>query len=359
MGLCQPYNSDTFYAKERKKMQANTISDMARYLKSLLPAEIPVKYSIKPMFTSIESEENIRNGILALKDFMNLFYDLLIEGSESYEKSRSTNDNRNPSIAVDFPFIYHTRSVLLNIGYHSALNGDALIFSGLKTLAPIICCEGMEATTKISVPKLMGCLRFLNECGMYFEGFDLDAAKPDTAGERLIEVTYPDNPNLLTGLKIMAVAQRDLPWKTNDEIFLRCDYRALTMDKTDAADALRDFVSPFSSETQEYFLQLHQKCLEKGLDCKVKIGLKNSFLYSHKKAAVWELSSSFADGYRIFVKMFDSKTAEFSPALQGLIDKGLGCEKDCHGFYIPLGDSVLNVCEELAYFVLRFSAQNT
>jgi len=303
-----------------------TFRDMARYLRNLLPPEIPADYSIKPMFTSIESEENIRAGIFALRDFMGLFYDLLIEDSQKYEKPKSVNNkaNRNPSLAVDFPFIYHAKSVLLNIGYHSILNGGVLTFSGLKTLTPIICCEGMEATTKISIPKLMECLRFFSECGMYFEGLDLDAAKSNIASERLIEVMYPDNPNLLTGLKIIAVAQRDLHWKTNDKIFLRCDFRALTDDKTDAADVLKDFINPFSPEIQEHILHLHQKCLEKGLTCMVKTGLKNSFLYAHKKNTVWEISSSFADGYRVFIKASNNQ----------IIDN--------HGFYIPLDDSILS-----------------
>jgi len=100
----------------------------------------------------------------------------------------------------------------------------------LKTLNAIICCEGMEAMTKLSVPKMMNCIRFLCDCGIYFEGIDLDTSKPCTASERLIEVTYPDNPDVLVGLKIMAVAQRDLRWKTKEEVFLRCDYRALSSD---------------------------------------------------------------------------------------------------------------------------------
>jgi len=57
---------------------------MARQLKSLLPAEIPVIYLIKPMFTNIADEENIRNGILALLGFMQLFHDLLVESNAQY-----------------------------------------------------------------------------------------------------------------------------------------------------------------------------------------------------------------------------------------------------------------------------------
>ena len=213
--------------------KVKTFSDMARYFRNLLPAEIPINYAIKPMFTSIESEENIRNGVLALKEFMDLFYDLLIKDGKKYEKPKSlkVKPDRNTSYPVDFPFIYHIRSVLLNIGYHGKLNDGILIFYGLEKLSPIICCEGMQATTKISTPKIINCLRFLNECGIFFEGFDIDTEKSIMADKRPVEVTYLDNPSMLTGLKIMAIAQRDLQWKTKDEIFMRCDYRSLSNEK--------------------------------------------------------------------------------------------------------------------------------
>ena len=210
-----------------------TLGNMAQHLKSLLPAEIPANNPISPMFTNIESEENIRNGIIALLDFMRLFYDLLSENSKQYDKPKSQSRlGKTPSIAVDFPFIYHTKSVLLNIGYYGRLNANVLSFSGLKTLNPIICCEGMEATTKISTPKLINCIDFLNDCGIYFEGIDFNTPNSYMTGDRLIEVMYPDNPDVLVGLKIMAIAQRDLQWKTKDEVFLRCDYRALASDFT-------------------------------------------------------------------------------------------------------------------------------
>jgi len=209
----------------------SALGDMVQHLKSLLPIEIPASYPIKPMFTNIESEENIRNGMIALLDFMRLLYDLLAENNKQYDKPKSQSRlGKTPSIAVDFPFLYHTKSVLLNIGYHGRLNDNVLSFSGIKTLNPIICCEGMEATTKISTPKLINCIGFLSDCGMYFEGIDSDTSNPCLADDKLIEATYPDNPDVLVGLKIMAIAQRDLQWKTKDEVFLRCDYRALAND---------------------------------------------------------------------------------------------------------------------------------
>lgn len=40
------------------------ISEYAVYLKSLIPADIPDAYALKPMFNHVSSEENIRNGVI-------------------------------------------------------------------------------------------------------------------------------------------------------------------------------------------------------------------------------------------------------------------------------------------------------
>ncbi|MCL2189660.1 MAG: hypothetical protein FWC16_11855 [Defluviitaleaceae bacterium] len=196
-----------------------TLQDIAHQFQKQLPQNIPANFPINTHFTQVTHEENIRTGLLALVEFMHLFYETLAQNSTQYEKPRTPSRIGKPaSLAVDFPFLYHAKSVLLNIGYHSTLSDDALFFHGLKTLTPIICCEGMEATSKISLPKLMGIIHFLGDCGFYFEGLEANC---------LIEVTYPDNPNVLIGLKIMARAQRDLKWKTKDEVFLRCNFHAL------------------------------------------------------------------------------------------------------------------------------------
>jgi len=246
----------------------SSLADMARYLKTLLPSDIP------------------HLNVQAFREFMALLYDQLIEDSEKYDKPNKT---RSLSIAVDFPFIYHIRSVLLNIGYHGILHGDTLSFNGQNTLLPIICCEGMESSSKISLPKLQIYLEFLNECGMYFEG----------------EVTYPDNPAVLEGLKIMAAAQRDMKWKTNDEVFLRCDYHAVSNGKANPCDVIYNFATQFSPEIEGRILRMHQYYINQGLECIAKIGLKNSFTYKQKGTIIHEISYTFANGLKGVAKCQD------------------------------------------------------
>lgn len=62
------------------------ISEMAKYIKTLIPANIPENYALKPMFISIAHEENIRKGVVAFRDFLLLFCDRLISDGHLYVK---------------------------------------------------------------------------------------------------------------------------------------------------------------------------------------------------------------------------------------------------------------------------------
>jgi len=62
------------------------ISEIAKYLKDLIPANIPETYALKPMFENVASEEDIRNGVVAFRDFLYLFCDHLISDGHLYFK---------------------------------------------------------------------------------------------------------------------------------------------------------------------------------------------------------------------------------------------------------------------------------
>ena len=74
------------------------IDDVARYLKNLIPASIPEDYALKPMFESIASSENIRNGVIAFRDFLYVLFDRLISDGHLYAKAPKT-----PSSMTDYP----------------------------------------------------------------------------------------------------------------------------------------------------------------------------------------------------------------------------------------------------------------
>ena len=346
------------------------LGDMAKYLKGLLPANIPAAYSLKSMFTNISNEDNIRNGILSLRDFLNQLFDRLIVDGGQYEKQKNEKDHldKHPNLLDGYPFIYYVKSVLINIGYHSALtgNGDSMTLSDWKLLTDAISKEGYPTTAKISAPKVMECLRFLATCGFCFEGFDLDVAKPDKSNAKPFEIIYPDDSAMLIGLKVMATAQREFHIKGKEDIFLRCDYKILSNEEQDVIDTLRDTIHPLPAKAQAFVLKLHRHYLGAGLACQVKIStLGNLFSYMYKSHVLWEYSSSFYNGSRIFFKApnlhtYHEAVGQYPLLLQELISKGYGCEKKrfgqpcqsgCHGYSIPLNDSFLELSKDIEMWI--------
>jgi cell fate (sporulation/competence/biofilm development) regulator YlbF (YheA/YmcA/DUF963 family) len=54
-----------------------TLKDMAKHLKNVI-SEIPETYTINPMFKNISDDEDIREGVLAFRNFMYQLCDILI-----------------------------------------------------------------------------------------------------------------------------------------------------------------------------------------------------------------------------------------------------------------------------------------
>lgn len=67
------------------------------------------------MFENVASEENIRNGVIAFRDFVYLFCDRLISDGHLYAKPQKT---KNPT---DYPFLHNVNHLLIDIGNHSKL----------------------------------------------------------------------------------------------------------------------------------------------------------------------------------------------------------------------------------------------
>lgn len=344
-----------------------TMGDMAKFLKTLIPVNIPEAYTINTMFRNISDEEDIRNGVLAFRDFLYRFCDCLIADDSLCTEAKKGKDkfSDDTTLTVEFPFINNIKSILINIGYHGILSdkGDSLLVNDWETLS-IKKSFNKNSTAKIPVPQMIKSMRFLTECGIDFDGIDLSMKKPDIIKVEAVKITYPDHPIMLTGLKVLAIAEEELPASNNDEIFLRCDYRALKDGDTEVTSTLKDFVYPLSTTMQEFVLKLHQRYLDLGMKCNVEAKhLFVQFIYSYKGKAIWRFSTSLSNGFRIILKTKNtSKYADviekFPEFLQEKISKGYGCDrktgsghgqcqKGCEGFRFSLNDSVLDISRDL------------
>jgi hypothetical protein len=345
------FNIEIILNPEVAKKKQKTLVDVAKYIKGLLPANIPEAYSIKPMFEKISDEKNIREGVVAFRDFLRLLCDRIVTDGSKYEKpAKESKSKSHPSFSATYPFMYNVKNVLISMGYHSKLSDDSMLLNDGKVLADTMNSWGEVLSAKISAPKLNECKKFLTSCGFAFD---------ETDG---VKITYPSNPAVIVGLKVMAVAQRELRL---DDIFLRCDYRALKNEASDITDILNDFLSPLPAKTREFALNLHRKALDAGLNCSAKQGLQTMFTYSRGKKPVWEFAASVNSDYRIFVKPinlleYSDVTESFAPPLKQIIARGFGCErqrldepcqKGCHGYSIPLDDSIIEISRDIETWI--------
>lgn len=217
-----------------------TLKDMAKHLKNVITSEIPVTYEINPMFKNISNEEEIREGVLAFRNFLYHLCDVLIVEGDSYDnhKKNAHEFDDRVTISVYFPFLHNLKCLLLNIGFHGVLTENAGSLTAYNNIFD----------TKIPVSKSIDCLRFLTACGILIDGIDLNDKKPDLLKAERIRISYPDNPAMLTGLKVMAIAEMEFGRNANNskvnksntisycrfsDILLRCDYRVLENNKID------------------------------------------------------------------------------------------------------------------------------
>ena len=337
------------------------ISEYAKHMKTLLPVNIPETYTLKPMFESIAKAENIRSGVAAFRDFLYLFCDRLVSHGDSYAKPQK--NTRNPD---SYPFLHNINHMLIHIGCHGQLSetGDALLLTPMSAVPK----------PKVPISKQIEYLRFLALCGFVFTGVDMEAKSLNIAQANL-EVSYPAAPKLLTGLKTLAVASRELwvRFHNNADNLLRCDYWAMKADDTDPLEVLKDIIHPLPENLQQFALELHRRYTGMGMTCVILYDNTMHFAYAYTKNSkralskrdiyqqrIWEFALSAKYGYCLVVRAkkadkYADIIAKFPPFLQEKIAAGYGCDRKlglrcqggCAGIRVPFDGAALEMQRDI------------
>lgn len=330
-----------------------TLQDVAQYLCEIMVPEATDAYLVKSDYLSFFPGESIYEGVIAFRSFLKRLYTELDRTANPYDTSKKVAheyENRT-TLSVYYPFIHHVSRMLMKIGYQGRLieNGQAIL------------CENTIFNQKLSHSKNLECLQFLINCGIVVEG-NVNSEIQNLADNEVLKVSYPDNPVMLIGMKIMAIAEIEHGTLVNQDIFLRCDFRELMKDETSSLSIVQDTIKPLSSKVQNFVIQLHQRYLEKGLTCVVEIkGFHIYIKYCYKRKDLWGINASLNNGYHINIKStrtpeYMDVVSSFSVILQELIAKGYGCGRKreighcdggCRGLTIPLDDSVLKIKDEI------------
>ncbi|MCL2717941.1 MAG: hypothetical protein FWE14_04090 [Lachnospiraceae bacterium] len=350
------------------------IDEVAKYKRTLIPMHIPDGYAIKPILEGIANEDVVRSGVIGFRDFLHTFFDCLI--SDGYEFAVPP---KKPTGMADYPFLNYITNIMVEIGYHGILpeNNDLLVINKIPLCAPSVDENGKKKSAKIPASGLVESLRFLVLCGFDFGGADLSEKSLVITETKPLEVSYPDNPVLLVGLKALAIVdieRRNGRTFWNDHNLLRCNYRLLMANKPDIADELSDFLNPLPEKVQEFALNLHQRYTRMGLDCTLSILDDTSFSYANinernkrlsardkYQKRIWAFSNSMRNGYSLFVRAkktdkYIDVIKDFPQALQDKIAEGYGCYRkfgrercqvDCQGIRLPLDGTILDITKEI------------
>ncbi len=353
------------------------ISETAKSIKNRIPAHIPETYGLKPRFQNVASQENIRRGVIAFRDFLYLFFDRLILDGDTYVQLQ-----KNPKSATDYPFLYQIADLLSDIGYHGQLtkSGDVLRITKLPSFIAAADENGKTRKAKNPVSKLAEYLRFLTLCGFSFTGIDLNAKTLTLSEDQAMEVTYSKAPLLPTGLKAMAIADIELRTKRyvtddNHDNLLWCDYRLIKAEDVDVGDALKEFVHPLPEGVQNFALALHQRYMDMGMTCAATLSTFDvHFAYAYAKNSkkplssrdiyekrIWELALTTRHGYCLVVRAkktdrYADVIEAFPSSLQEKIARGYGCDRKlrdepcqagCQGIRFPLDRSILNISKDI------------
>ena len=349
------------------KVTLKPINEDAKFMKNLIPTNIPEVYALNPILHNIASEEGIRAGVIAFRDFLYLFFDRLILDGYLY----ATPPNK-PSSMTDYPFLDGISNLLGEIGYHGVLaeRGDSLLVTQMSS----------QVATKITGSNMVKCLQFLATCGFVFNNIDLDSKSIKILESLPLEVSYPNNPSMIIGLKALSVANMELRttrrfW--NDHNLLLCDYRPIKAEPTETYEILKDYLRPLPDKVQEFALKLHQRYTNIGMTCSIRVLGDINFAYADisksKKTlsptdlyakSVWQISISMKNGYCIFVRpkkadKYTETIEKFPLALQEKITAGYGCDRKrgescqggCQGISISLDNSILDIAKDIEIWI--------
>jgi len=335
-----------------------TLNELAAYYQKLLPHSIPTYYEIAPTLLGACDEASIRKGVPAYRDFMHHLYGHLTVNGGLYVPPKKTNNDADEHHSASSPthqFIRSVAIILSNIGIHGVLNDtlDALIMGNIEAFT----VGNRISSQKMTNKRKMQCLQLLTDCGLCINGVELGGKAPIPTSEPIL-ITYPKNPHMLTGLKIMATAQHELGTRHRDEILQRSDYRALANKQPEALSVLKDLLLHLPLGVQAFMLDLHRDYMKHGFKCNTYYGSDTRFEYFCRSKELWRFNMTFNNGHNITIKAtntdkYPELVKQLPHWLQERIALGYGCGKKmgitthcdsgCRGYCIPLDESVIEI----------------
>jgi len=257
-------------------MTSFTLSHVCDYHKALIIPGMPDDFVVAERFRNGLTDEEIRKGFIAFREFLYNFYDRLSENRNNidaitgikYDPYGDTSDNGNGNINHCFPIFRDIAYTLFALGIFGRLDKSEmkLNLNGKDMLAPI--CPMTEKYPKkynmilrMNVGRKCEVFQLLSDLGLNFTGVnstkDIDFSQIDA-----FNVSSDINNFLVIGLKLIAeaTANNSAYYKMTNmfwPVLLKCDFYPLANAKPKKYTArLKECISPQQPEVKEWIMKI-------------------------------------------------------------------------------------------------------
>ena len=317
------------------------LADVCEYLKALIITHTPDDFVVAERFKHGLTDEEIRKGIAAFREFLYVLYDRIACDKDSIDAA--TGKKYNPESGEDsiqkcFPLINDIAVILSTLGQHGKLETEPkmmLTVNGGDLFTPLSSTKP-PAMNKISGKRKLEVFNFLFDMGFYFEDINLqeaiDFSKTDT-----FYVTYENNDFLILGLKLLAEAKENIQsgYQKFTTTFMRGDFYPLANDTPKKHSATSsDFANSQPPEIRNWIVDLDKMLFEN--KCKIStFYLSNtngsgSFAYTSRKGkTICRINMSILGSEIVIhsnhISSENTVLAELPEHMQDIIKNAGGC----------------------------------
>jgi len=243
------------------------LADICNHLKAAVIPHTPEDFIIAERFKLGLLDEELKAGIAAFRSFLHELYEALANSKDRFDVKTGKQDG---TIPARFPIIEDLGAILFQMGFHGKLETEPrneLIICG-EDMLHISTMQKYKHLNKMSKARKMELFDLLSGLGFYFEDADfsedIDFSKIGT-----FYVQYENDDSLLTGLKLMALAQANVKAKYDrySTILMRGDFYPLANVKPKPPIVnIIEYVNTQPHDIVKWVIRLHELLTQ---SCKV------------------------------------------------------------------------------------------
>jgi len=207
------------------------LSDICNHLKAAVIPHTPDDFIIAEAFRLDLPDDELRAGISAFRSFLYEIYDTLANNKNRFDVKTG---KKGGTLPARFPIIEDMGAILFQLGFHGSLETEPkneLVVYG-EDMLHVSKMQKYRHLNKMSKQRKLELFDFLSELGFYFEDADF-SDNIDFSKIGMFYVQYENDDSMLTGLKLMALAQANVKAKYDrySTMLMRGDFYPLANTK--------------------------------------------------------------------------------------------------------------------------------